>query len=173
MKKILTTIFLLLLSVSVSAQIVPKGTVGAFWVDSLHSSIYVDTLAAGGTDDDTTVARTTTATFTTNLDYEWITYTVKDTGSLRTDSVLVEEMYPTSLSGKGSNATVTTWAWRILNFVRDSSWTNVNEYGIVSTSTSYTAFIGVSWAIRFRKINATVAENEVTWIYAVLARKRF
>lgn len=177
MKKVLFALAFLILSISVNAQVYPRSSVGAFWVDSLFNSIYVDTLLAGGTDDDTTAARLTGDTLYTKLDFEWINFTIVDTTSAFSDStisIVLEEIYPTAFtSGSRASATVTSWAWRKVNFARDSSWTNVSTFGIIATYTSYSAYIGACWGLRFRLANGVIVENYVNWIYATLSRKRF
>lgn len=169
MRTILATLFILILSININAQIVPRGSVGAFWVDSLYNDIYVDTSA---TPDDTTAARTTSDSMHLGFDYEWCEFTVNDTGATYTDSTIIEGYYPTGLTGKGSSAIASGGGWRRINFVKDSSWTSVSDLVAADKYASYSAFVGGCWAIRFRTINAEAVENKVTWIYATLSKKK-
>ena len=163
MKKLLA---ILILSISLigigNAQDTFQINTSLFWADSLWDGIHIDTVGV----DDTTAANTTSE-LRLNYQYDWMNIVAVDTGVTYDDSVLVEyAVYPLA-----SNA-VSDTIWTIVQFMRDSSWTNVNMMLNDNAITSYKVFVGDYDLIRVRIVNVNAVENRIFKFYATLSRKR-
>lgn len=156
----------------------------ALWVsDSLWNDIYVpDTLfAISGTDTlgtliDTSVAQTSVE-IPLDYQYEWLNLTCIDSGATYDDSIMVE--YPIYKFAKSSTnprqpLAVTDTVWQPVQFIRDSSWTNISGALLVddNSTKSYQIFVANYPSIRVRMINATLVENRIFWFMAQANRKR-
>lgn len=169
----------MLLTMSVTAQIVDNSG-GVSWSDSLWNDIYVPdtTYSISGTDTtiiiDTSAAQTYSV-FNTDYSYEWMTIVMTDTGTVQTDTVVVEYGiigYIPNPTPKTSKYIASDTTWHYVNFMRDSSWTNINK--MIKANGSIGCMISVSsyQLIRVRLTNANAVENRVCWFDAVLSKKR-
>lgn len=147
--------------------------------DSLWNDIYVpDTVfAISGTDTlgsmiDTSAAQTVVE-IQLGGEYEWLTLTAIDTGTTYDDSIMVEyPNYQVALTlGK---VVVTDTVWQPVQFIRDSSWTNISGALIVDDSSvrSFQIFVGNYQSIRVRMLNATLVENRV-WRFIAQATRKY
>lgn len=181
MKNILA--LLLLFTIGISAQTyqtradlnVKLTNQGAFWGDSLHCAIYVTTDTLYTDDGDSVVSEIdtlnikSTSEFKTAFLYDWMTITAEDTGTTYDDSLKLEYAVYTI----EDDAVVDT-VWQKVQFMRDSSWTNVNGSFLVDDNSvkSYEVFIGSYDLIRVALINVDNPANCVTRFWAVLSKKR-
>lgn len=130
--------------------------------DSLWNDIYVPD----------TVAAQTFVEIPLNYQYEWLNLTAIDSGTTYDDSIMVEyPIYKVRLtSGKMA---VRDTVWQPVQFIRDSSWTNISGGLLVddNSTKSYQIFVANYPSIRIRMINATLVENRVFWFIAQANRK--
>ena len=147
--------------------------------DSLWNDIYVpDTVfAISGTDTlgsmiDTSEAQTVVI-IPLGGEYDWLTLTAIDTGTTYDDSIMVEySNYKVALTS-GKMAVIDT-VWQPVQFIRDSSWTNISGALLVddNSTKSFQIFVGDYESIRVRMINATAVENRVWRFIAQANRKK-
>jgi len=157
MKQLLTAlIFILFIGVNFAQT--KAITTGTYWADSL----YQDYPAVTDSTDSLAVLRL-------NFLYDWMNITVVDTGTTYDDSCMVEYgVY--ALTGQ----IVTDTIWQPVQFMRDSSWTNINggRFLVDDASThSYKINIGDYDIIRVRMLNAEIVAGRVWWFYATLSKK--
>lgn len=126
---------------------------GIFVNDSLHNQ-WIDTVGV----DDTTAA-VTYKTLTLKYQYDFITVTLKDTGTTYDDSIAVEFTNPDET------------AWYPVA-VRDSVDT-VRAQPLVDDNSqhAYTFYAGSYYKIRIRLLNATAVNNRVFYFTLQAARK--
>ena len=172
MKKL---IFLLLIcTLSVFAQYgvlsgglqLPKASI---WDDSLYTT-WIDTLAAGSTDDDTTVAKTTVY-IPLDFEYEWLVLTAIDTGATYDDSVKIwgtyYELKPTQLEVSDTSQTSVI-------YLRDSTWTQLTAALLPVDDASihtYTVWAGALGGIILELSNVEAVNNRV-WYFKLQATKK-
>ena len=163
MKKLLSIIILSISLIGIgNAQDTFQINTSLFWADSLWDGILIDTVGV----DDTTTANLTSE-LRLNGQYDWMNIVAVDTGATYDDSVLVEyAVYPLA-----SNA-VSDTVWTVVQFMRDSSWTNVNMMLNDDAITSYKVFVGDYDFIRVRMVNVDAVQDRVFKFYAILSRKR-
>jgi hypothetical protein len=163
-------LFLLLTGI-INAQTIINTEGSFYWADSLWNDILVDTSA---TPDDTTAASLTSEK-RLNFGFEWMYVTAIDTGATYTDSIAVE--YGTIVPTPDTiNAGVAYMAgdtlWNAVQFMRDSTWTNVNSIVGANAHSTYAVYVGGYDLIRFRIKNATTVEDRVWKFRAILSRKK-
>jgi len=177
MRKLLVAL-ILLVGISHAQNSWDKST--ALWVsDSLWNGIYVpDTVfAISGTDTlgsmiDTSLAQTVVE-IPLDYQYEWLNLTCIDSGTTYDDSIMVE--YPIYKFSKASGKlAVTDTVWQPVQFIRDSSWTNISGALLVDDNSikSYQIFVANYPSIRVRMVNATLVDNRIFWLMAQANRKR-
>lgn len=149
----------------IQSQPVDRGQ-GLSWVDSLWNGVYVLPVDSQFRSADTLVVLDTltaqaSATLNLNFDYDWMNITVQDSGDTYDDSCIVE------YKNAGSD-------WQPVQFMRDSSWTNVNGRFLIDDSSvkSYSIFVGLYEQIRVRMLNATLVDNRVFRFWAQASRKK-
>ena len=144
---------------------------GALWSDSLYNVLYVttDTTYVGITVSEIdTLWEKPTSMFATNFLYDWMVITVQDTGTTYDDSLDLEYAVYTLNGG-----IITDTVWQKVQFMRDSSWTNVNGTFIVDDASvkSYTVFIGSYDLIRVSMTNVEAVTNRIARFWATLSKK--
>jgi len=147
--------------------------------DSLSNAIYVpDTVfAISGTDTlgsmiDTSAAKTTVE-IPLNFDFEWLNLTAIDSGTTYDDSIKVEYPIYTVAITSGKMA-VTDTIWQPVQFIRDSSWTNISGGLLVddNSTKSFQIFVANYPSIRVNMVNTVAVENRVWRFIAQANRKR-
>lgn len=99
-------------------------------------------------------------TLTLKYRYDFMTITMKDTGTTYDDSIKVEYTNP------GSDV------WYPVHFIRDSTYSNITQPIVDDNSQhSYLVYVGAYWRIRIRLANAVAVNNRVFWFKLQASRK--
>lgn len=124
--------------------------------DSLYY-VFIDTSA---TPDDT-LAAVVSKFIAPQGRYDWMTYTVRDTGTSIDDTVIVKYQQPGMT------------AWYPVEFMRDSTWTNVTQPVVDDNSQhSYTVFIKPYYKVGFFLTNtATLDTGHVSYIHITVSNE--
>lgn len=127
---------------------------GIFVNDSLHN-IWIDT---AGVDD--TTAAVTSKELTLKYQYDFLTISLRDTGTTYDDSIMVEFTNPDQT------------AWYPVQFIRDSTYSNVTQPLVDDDSQhSYLVYAGSYYKIRIRLINTVAVNNRVFYFTLQAAKK--
>jgi hypothetical protein len=163
MKKFLLFIALLF-AVNISAQTtitnVKSNNFGAMWSDSLYQD-YPNIHTVDSTH--------STRTFKLSFLYDFMNLTVQDTGTTYDDSCIVE--YPVY---KIRNRAITDTIYQPVQFMRDSSWTNINGGRLLvddNSVHSYQIFVGDYDHIQVRMLNTQIKAGRVWRFWATLSTK--
>lgn len=177
MRKLLIAL-MLLTGVSFAQNYLERAN-GFVVYDSLWNGIYVpDTVfAISGTDTlgsmiDTSAAQTTVE-IPLDYNFEWLNLTAIDSGTTYDDSIKVEYPIYTVKLVLGKMA-VTDTIWQPVQFIRDSSWTNISGALLVddNSTKSFQIYVGDYPSIRVRMVNATLVDNRVWRFLAQASRKK-
>jgi len=142
-------------------------TTGTYWSDSLYNALYVTTDTTASDID--TLWEKTSSEFFTNLLYDWMNITIQDTGATYDDTLVVQYGIP-----RVKNNVVIDTIWQPVQFMRDSSWTNINggRFLVDDASVhSYNVWIGNYSLIRILMTNVEVRNNRVARFWAILSKK--
>lgn len=127
---------------------------GIFVNDSLHTQ-WIDTVGV----DDTTAA-VTSKELTLKYQYEFLTISLKDTGTTYDDSIKVEFTNPDET------------AWYPVQFIKDSTFSNVTQPLVDDNSQhSYMVYVGAYYKIRIRMTNVAAVNNRVHYFTLQAAKK--
>lgn len=130
---------------------------GVIISDSLYQA-WIDTV---GVDD--TLSAVTSKTIALGLEYDWGIIALTDTGSVYTDSVMVEMGVVTA-----DGDTI----WDGIN-LRGTAWEDVPGLAVANnTSTIYSTFFPLGAVIRIRLINEAVAYSRVHYFDVNLIKKK-
>ena len=160
MKKL---ILFLLLSIPLFAQ-TKEVNGGLYWADSL----YIDYTGVADSSD-------TISVLDMGFGYDWLTITAIDTGSVLTDSIVVEEgtlIYSADTLNPGTAWQISDTLWSPVNFMRDSTWTNANVIASAGGNITYQVYVANYELIRVRMTNVEGVGDRVWRFYAVLNRKK-
>jgi hypothetical protein len=120
---------------------------------------------------DTSLAQTSVE-IPLDYQYEWLNLTLIDTGTTYDDSIKVEYPIYTFKKVSGKLA-ITDTVWQPVQFIRDSSWTNISGVLVDDNSVkSYRIFVADYPSIRVSMVNATLVNNRIFWLMAQANRKR-
>jgi len=162
MKKL--TFALLLLASTIFAQKYELNG-GYYWADSLYQDYPSVT-------DSTVTERILEPAF----NYEWVNITLSDTGTTYDDTIYVDKGFKVLVPDTnviGNVAMESDTLWYPLQFLRDSTWTNVTQPLVDDNSIrTFTGFIGDAELLRIRLANVTIVAGRVFKFYAILSRKR-
>jgi len=178
MKKVL--IIIALLTISISAQIkLEKGGL-LFWADSLWgvNDTLIVTDSVFRTADTVVTVDSLTNHYTSHIElngqFDWMNITAIDTGTTYDDSCLVEYGVLKIWKDASTPNTVVRYdtLWQRVQFMRDSSWTNVNLIVDDNSVKSYRVFVGDYDLIRVRMTNVEAVNNRLFRFYATLSGKK-
>ena len=104
-----------------------------------------------------------------NYAYEWLNITAIDTGSVQTDTIVVE--YPTHNYTRKTSSGRSRWeisdtTWTAVHFMRDSTWTNVNIIAAAASVTSYKIHVADYKEVRIRMANTVTVASKNWWFKA-------
>ncbi len=109
-----------------------------------------------------------------NWNYDWGNITYIDTGSVFTDSVVVE--YPTFnytlKSGTTRRWKISDTTWSAVQFLKDSTWADKTVLGNNGGNASYRLFVGDYKEIRIRWINVEAVPSRAGWYKAQFTEKQ-
>jgi len=165
--KTLLTLLIAGLFITVQAQVYFDRSNGFFVADSLYQD-YPDLTAESPID-----STNQSDIIVLNFYYDWLNITAIDTGTVYDDSCVVEYPlydYERDITKPRLTYKVTDTTWQKVQFMRDSSWTNVNGSFIVddNSTKSYTIFVGDYESIRIRMTNEEIVAGRV-WKYKLSA----
>ena len=127
----------------------------AFVNDSLYY-VYIDT---AGVDD--TLSAVVSKYWVPQGRYDWMTYTIADTGASIDDTIIVKYQQPGMT------------AWYPVEFIRDSTWTNITQPAVDDNAQhSYQVFVGPYYKVGFFLTNtATLDTGHVAYIKITASKK--
>lgn len=157
MKNLLVALMLLVPAYSQTEMLINYGEMfdyGIFVNDSLHN-IWIDTVGV----DDTTAAATY-KTLTLKYQYDFLTISLRDTGTTYDDSITVEFSNPDET------------AWYPIPFIKDSTYSTVTLPLVDDASQhSFLVYVEPYYKIRIRLLN-TVAVNNRVFYFTLQASKK-
>lgn len=138
---------------------------GFYWADSLYQDY------TGVTD-----STVSTQVLDLNFNYEWANITISDTGTTYDDTLYIEKGYKELIADTnrvGNIPMITDTLWYPIQFIRDSTWTNITQPLVDDASVhTYTGFVGDAELLRLRQANVQIIANRVTRFWVTLSRKK-